>query len=41
MTPNGGYGNQRGDGRGKKNAHRERIWFSPNCLKPGREPELF
>lgn len=33
-TP-GGYGNQStGDGRGKANAHRERIWFSPHCLKP-------
>lgn len=23
-----------GDGRGKVNSHRERIWFSPHCLKP-------
>lgn len=30
----GGYGNQ-GEGRGRKNATRERIWFSPYCLKPG------
>lgn len=29
----GGYGNQ-GDGQGKDNASRERIWFSPNCLNP-------
>jgi len=29
---NGGYGNQ-GNGRGKANASRERIWFSPHCLK--------
>lgn len=28
----GGYGSQ-GDGRGRENAHRERIWFSPGCLK--------
>jgi len=29
----GGYGNQ-GEGRGKDNADRERIWFSPHCLPP-------
>jgi hypothetical protein len=29
----GGYGSQ-GDGRGRENAARERIWFSPYCLKP-------
>lgn len=28
----GGYGNQ-GDGRGRANAKRETIWFSPHCLK--------
>ena len=33
----GGYGSQ-GDGRGRENAARERIWFSPACLKP---PTLF
>ena len=33
----GGYGSQ-GDGQGRKNAGRERIWFSPHCLKP---PTLF
>lgn len=33
----GGYGSQ-GDGRGRENAGRERIWFSPACLKP---PSLF
>ena len=33
----GGYGSQ-GDGRGRQNAGRERIWFSPHCLKP---PSLF
>jgi hypothetical protein len=27
----GGFGSQ-GDGRGRENAARERIWFSPNCL---------
>jgi hypothetical protein len=33
----GGYGSQ-GDGRGRENAGRERIWFSPSCLRP---PSLF
>lgn len=33
----GGYGSQ-GDGAGRENAARERIWFSPHCLKP---PTLF
>ena len=33
----GGYGSQ-SDGRGRENAARERIWFSPACLKP---PSLF
>ena len=33
----GGYGSQ-GNGRGRENAGRERIWFSPACLKP---PTLF
>lgn len=37
----GGYGNQR-KGRGKSaNAKRERIWFSPHCLKPGHHRTLF
>lgn len=31
---NGGYGNQ-GAGRGRENAGRERIWFSPHCLSTG------
>ena len=35
---NGGYGSQ-GNGRGRENANRERIWFSPACLKV--QPELF
>jgi len=29
----GGYGSQ-ADGRGRENAARERIWFSPGCLRP-------
>lgn len=28
----GGYGNQ-GNGAGRANSHRERVWFSPHCLK--------
>jgi hypothetical protein len=32
---NGGYGNQ-ANSRGRSNAFRERIWFSPYCLKPGK-----
>lgn len=31
---NGGYGNQ-GNGQGKENAKRERLWLSPHCLKEG------
>lgn len=31
----GGYGSQ-GDGRGRANAGRERVWFSPHCLTPGK-----
>ena len=31
----GGYGSQ-GTGRGRENSARERIWFSPGCLKPGK-----
>jgi hypothetical protein len=29
----GGYGSQ-GDGRGRANARRERLWCSPHCLTP-------
>jgi hypothetical protein len=29
----GGYGSQ-GDGRGRENAERERLWISPHCLRP-------
>lgn len=31
----GGYGSQ-GAGAGRDNAKRERIWFSPACLRPQR-----
>lgn len=34
----GGYGSQ-GDGRGRENAARERIWFSPHCLN-GEQGDL-
>lgn len=30
----GGYGSQ-GDGNGRENAGKERIWFSPHCLQVG------
>jgi hypothetical protein len=33
----GGMGNQ-GNGRGRENAARERVWFSPPCLTPARRP---
>jgi DNA adenine methylase len=29
----GGYGSQ-GDGAGRENSRRERIWFSPHCIQP-------
>lgn len=32
----GGYGGQRKDGV-NENSHRERLWFSPHCLKPARQ----
>jgi hypothetical protein len=35
----GGYGNQ-GTGRGRENAKREVIWFSPHCL-PAEQVDLF
>ena len=36
---NGGFANQKAERtRGKENAHRERIWFSPHCLN---QPGLF
>lgn len=34
----GGMGN-RGSGRGSANRHRERLWFSPHCLR--ETPDLF
>ena len=36
----GGYGSQRADGS-NENAKRERIWFSPACLKPSLQRSLF
>lgn len=36
----GGYGSQ-GDGEGRENAARERVWFSPHCLKPASDWSLF
>lgn len=33
----GGYSNQSKDGRGRANAKREILWFSPHCLDPGVE----
>lgn len=36
----GGYGNQGGDTKGKANARRERIWFSPGCLR-AKQSDLF
>jgi hypothetical protein len=30
----GGYANQKADGRGRANAKRECLWFSPACLNP-------
>jgi DNA adenine methylase len=42
----GGFGSfANGDTQGKANAHRERIWFSPHCLRasepaPAQEPML-
>jgi hypothetical protein len=35
---NGGYGNQGESTRGRANAFRERIWFSPHCLQAGLFP---
>lgn len=36
----GGFGSQ-GNGSGRANAARERIWFSPHCLEQRRAPSLF
>lgn len=35
----GGYGSL--GSAGKRNSHRERVWFSPHCVKPVRQAELF
>jgi hypothetical protein len=35
----GGYGSQ-GEGRGRENASRETVWYSPHCLKPNRVRQL-
>ena len=32
----GGYG-LTGNGQGRENANRERLWFSPHCIQPQRE----
>jgi hypothetical protein len=34
-TARGGYGSQRKDGTDNENRKKERIWFSPHCLKVG------
>lgn len=36
----GGFGSQAKEGTGRTNASRERIWFSPNCIKPKQESEV-
>ena len=36
----GGYGNASQSGRGRENAKRETIWFSPHCLPDGSEEQL-
>jgi hypothetical protein len=39
----GGYGSQ-GDGEttaGRENATKERIWFSPHCIRPAKQATLF
>lgn len=36
----GGYGSQ-GSGKGRENCTRERIWFSPHCIKPIEQGLLF
>jgi len=36
----GGYGNQgKSDSRGKRNRHRETLWFSPACLETASESQ--
>ena len=36
----GGFGSQ-GDGMGRENSARERLWFSPACIKPEVSRTLF
>ena len=36
----GGFGSQSDDGMGRVNAKRERLWFSPHCMKPERSISL-
>jgi DNA adenine methylase len=33
----GGYSNQSKDGRGRENAKRECVWFSPHCIDPSQD----
>jgi len=37
----GGYKNKGNNSRGADNAHRERIWFSPHCIRATIEADLF
>jgi hypothetical protein len=42
----GGYGNQGKEkddenNKGKMNAHKERVWFSPHCLNPKTGLNIF
>jgi hypothetical protein len=36
----GGYA-KIGNAKGKENAKKERVWFSPHCLKPSNQTSLF
>lgn len=36
---NGGYGNQSA-GTGRDNANKERVWFSPHCLRPDSKRQM-
>lgn len=41
-TAAGGYSSTAaGDTQGKENRHRERVWFSPACIRPAQEALLF
>jgi hypothetical protein len=37
----GGFGSQDEDGIGRLNSAKERLWFSPACIKPHRDLSLF